>query len=229
MTPREVYRALLRHYGPQGWWPGRTPFEVAVGAILTQNTAWTNVEKAIARLRREGLLTPRAMSAAPHARLAAAIRPAGYFNVKALRLRRFLTFLNGRYSGSLRRLFRLPARRLRVELLGVNGIGPETADSIILYAAGKRAFVVDAYTRRLFSRLGSLPDDADYQATQAYLTARLPRRTSLYNEFHALVVAHAKRFCRTRPRCPECPLRGACAHAGGPGEPPSFNIAVTSP
>ena len=158
----EAFTLLHRHFGPQHWWPGDTPFEVCVGAILTQNTAWTNVEKAIASLRRANVLSPSKLRALPHARLAALIRPAGCFNVKARRLRSFLDFLHESFHDDLRAMFRLPTAALRAKLLAVNGIGPETADSILLYAGGHESFVVDAYTRRILTRHERAPRDADY-------------------------------------------------------------------
>ena len=162
-----AFTRLHRHFGPQRWWPGDTPFEMCVGAILTQNTAWTNVEKAIANLRHARALTPARLRALPHRRLAALIRPAGYFNVKARRLRSFLDFLHEGFGGDLRRLFRQPTAALRERLLGVNGIGPETADSILLYAGGHESFVVDAYTRRILARHGWASHDADYHDIKA--------------------------------------------------------------
>lgn len=157
-----AFTLLSRHFGPQRWWPGDTPFEVCVGAILTQNTAWTNVEKAIARLRRARVLSPQRLRALPHRRLAALIRSAGYFNVKARRLHSFLDFLHTEFADNLPRVFRLPTAVLREKLLSVNGIGPETADSILLYAGGHESFVVDAYTKRILIRHGWVSDDADY-------------------------------------------------------------------
>jgi len=164
---RRAFALLLRHFGPQRWWPGNTPFEVCVGAILTQNTAWTNVEKAIANLRRARALTPQRLRALPLRRLAPLIRPAGYFNVKARRLRSFLDFLHVEFRDDLRRMFRTPTAALREKLLGVNGIGPETADSILLYAGGHESFVVDAYTRRVLARHGWIKPDADYHEIKA--------------------------------------------------------------
>jgi endonuclease III related protein len=202
-----VYRRLYTAFGPQHWWPGRTRLEIIVGAILTQNTAWSNVEKAIARLRRARALNVRALHGAPLARLADWIRPAGYFRVKARRLRAFTAMLTARHGGDLRRLFRLPTAALRRELLAVNGIGPETADSILLYAAGRPVFVVDAYTRRFMMRHGWIGADAGYDDVARVFTERLPRSARLYNEYHALIVALGKNFCRPRPRCGECPLR----------------------
>ncbi|MFA6561885.1 MAG: endonuclease III domain-containing protein [Verrucomicrobiia bacterium] len=159
---RRAFHLLFCHFGPQRWWPGDTPFEVCVGAILTQNTAWTNVEKAIANLRRADVLLPPKMRTLPHAELAALIRPAGYFNVKARRLRSFLDFLHEQFRDNLRTMFRLPTAALREKLLAVNGIGPETADSILLYAGGHESFVVDAYTKRIIVRHGWAQRDPDY-------------------------------------------------------------------
>lgn len=202
-----VYRRLYRTFGPQHWWPGRTRIEIIVGAILTQNTAWPNVEKAIARLRRAHALNVRALHRTPLRRLAEWIRPAGYFRVKARRLRAFTAMLTRRHGGDLRRLFHLPTGALREELLAVNGIGPETADSILLYAAGRPVFVVDAYTRRFMMRHGWIRRDAEYDDVARAFTATLPRSVGLYNECHALIVALGKNFCRSVPRCAACPLR----------------------
>lgn len=177
-----------------------------MGAILTQNAAWVNVERAIRRLRAVGALRPAALRALPAGRLAALIRPSGYFRVKTRRLRAFVDHLARRHGGSLRRLLRQPAPALRAELLSVAGIGPETADSIILYAAGRPVFVVDAYTRRVLSRHRIVSSDVDYATLQAVF-ADLPRDPGLFNEYHALLVRVAKEHCRARPRCEECPLR----------------------
>lgn len=204
---RPVYRALLRHFGPQHWWPGRTRFEIIVGAILTQNTAWTNVEQAIARLRTARVLTPARLHALPAAHLAELIRPAGYYNLKALRLHNFTTLLHRSFGGSLDRLFRLPTPDLRATLLAVKGIGPETADSILLYAAGRPVFVVDAYTRRLVERHGWLPPQVGYDEVAACFTRVVPPARAVYNEYHALLVALGKHYCRPKPRCAACPLR----------------------
>jgi endonuclease-3 related protein len=208
--PAAIFRRLFDAFGPQGWWPAATPFEVAVGAILTQNTAWGNVERAIANLREAGALEARAMLALPPERLAALIRPAGYFRVKAVRLRSFLRWLAARHGGSLAPLERGALAGHRRELLAVHGVGPETADAILLYAAGRPVFVVDAYTRRVFSRHGLAPPGAGYAELQALFAARLPRRPRLFNEYHALIVRLGKEFCRPRePRCGACPLRRA--------------------
>lgn len=204
---RGFYKILYKNFGPQGWWPGRTRFEVIVGAILTQNTAWTNVEKAIRNLRKGGLLTPAAMHASELATLSELIRPAGYFNVKALRLKSFTDHLFHLHAGSLTKLFNSTTEELRRELLDIKGIGPETADSIILYAAGRPEFVVDAYTKRILLRHGFVTEDDGYDEVKAFFMDSLPRDAEMYNEYHALIVRTGKEFCRTKePRCSECPL-----------------------
>ncbi|HVA17203.1 MAG TPA: endonuclease III domain-containing protein, partial [Candidatus Dormibacteraeota bacterium] len=183
------------------------PFEVIVGAILTQSTNWTNVERAIANLRREHLLSPRAMGRVSPAHLASLIRSSGYFRQKAKKLKAFVRFLRDEYSGSLRRMFQTPTAELREKLLGVHGIGPETADSILLYAGAKEIFVVDAYTKRILSRHGWVGDKATYEEMRTLVESHLPRDVSRYNEFHALLVNVGKNWCRPRdPRCSECPL-----------------------
>ncbi|MFQ5735807.1 MAG: endonuclease III domain-containing protein [Thermodesulfobacteriota bacterium] len=200
------YEAMFRAFGPQGWWPGRTRFEVIVGAILTQNTAWTNVEKAIRRLRKERLLTPGRLDALPVEELAGHIRSAGYFNVKARRLKNLAAHLLD--NGGLARFLGQDAGTLRAKLLGINGVGPETADSIMLYAAGKPEFVVDAYTKRIFSRHGLVDRDASYEEVKALFSGNLPPDGRLFNEYHALIVRTAKEYCRTKaPLCAQCPLK----------------------
>ncbi|MBI4576266.1 MAG: endonuclease III domain-containing protein [Planctomycetes bacterium] len=202
-----IYRSLLAAFGPQRWWPARTPFEVCVGAILTQNTAWTHVERAIANLRRERVLGPRKLRRLAPRRLAGLLRPAGYFNVKERRLRAFLDLIHERHGGSIRRLLRQEPVRLREELLGVKGIGKETADSMVLYAAGAPRFVVDAYTHRVLCRHGLAAPGDGYDAVQALFEDALPREARLYNEYHALLVHLGKDYCRSRrPRCESCPL-----------------------
>ena len=178
-----------------------------MGAILTQNTAWSNVERAVVALRSHRLLNPTRLSAVPVGRLARLIRPSGYFRVKALRLRAFLAYLNGRYGGSLDRMGRTPLDVLRRELLAVSGVGPETADSILLYALGRPVFVVDAYTRRVLSRHRLLRHDAVYEEVRAFFERHLPGDPRLFNEYHALLVEIGKRYCRSRPYCEQCPLR----------------------
>lgn len=209
----EIFAALLAAYGPRGWWPSDSPFEVCVGAILTQNTNWGNVERALANLKGSGVLTPEALLLVPEEQLAELIRPAGYFNLKSRRLKEFIGWLYARHGGSLEVLFAEDWQRTRRELLEVRGIGPETCDSILLYAGGKPTFVVDAYTMRLFSRLDLLAGGEGYHAVQELFMANLPADAALFNEYHALIVEHAKRYCKKRPRCAACPLSeaGHCA------------------
>lgn len=205
---RRMFALALRALGPQHWWPGDTPLEVCVGAILTQNTAWVNVERAIANLKSAGALAPCALHTMPHRRLAALIRPAGYFNVKARRLKAFIAYLIGHLGGRIEAIRRKSLDAARRALLTVHGIGPETADSMLLYAAGFPVFVCDAYTRRILHRHGLCAHDAEYHAMQDLFHRAFPRRdAATYNEFHALIVAVGKDFCRPRhPRCDACPL-----------------------
>lgn len=206
-----IYNRLYAYFGPQHWWPGDSDFEIIVGAILTQNTAWTNVEQAIANLKRARLLTPSALKRVPLTHLAKLIRPSGYFNLKAKKLKAFVRFLFTQHHGKLSHLFQLDLDTLRNELLGVYGIGSETADSIILYAAHKPIFVVDAYTRRIFARLGLSHDQASYAELQSLFMANLPHDVRLFNEYHALIVALGKNICVARvPRCAACPLIEQC-------------------
>ena len=200
------YRRLLGAYGPQYWWPADGPFEMIVGTILTQNTAWKNVEKAIANLRQSGLLSPEALARVSSKRLANVIRPSGYFNIKADRLKRFARFLFEAYGGDLERMFEEPVELLRPRLLSVKGIGPETADSILLYAGRTPVFVIDAYTRRVLSRHRLASRTASYESLQSFFMDHLPPRTDLYNEYHALMVRVGKDYCRRRPLCRGCPL-----------------------
>jgi len=203
-----VYRRLHAAHGPQHWWPGDTAFEIMVGAVLTQNTAWTNVEKAIANLKTANALSPEVIAAAPHRRLAAWLRPSGYFNIKAQRLRAFCQWLIR--QGGAKRLARLPTERLRAELLQVHGVGPETADDILLYAFNRPVFVIDAYTRRLFQRLGLIQGDEGYESLRSLFEKSLATDTQLFNEYHALIVAHTKDVCRKRPLCGTCKLGPFC-------------------
>lgn len=208
-TLQAYFQTLSRALGPMAWWPARTPFEVIVGAILTQNTAWTNVERAIENLRGEQLLTPSAIERVSQARLARLIRPSGYFRQKAKKLKAFVQFLRERHGGSLTRMFRAPTADLREQLLGVHGVGPETADSILLYAGGHPVFVVDAYTHRVLGRHSVTNGKPDYAAVRSLFETNLPRDAALYNEFHALIVNVGKNWCRKNwPRCGECPLLG---------------------
>ena len=184
----EIYELLLAHFGPQNWWPGDTPFEIVVGAILTQNTAWTGVEKAIKNLKRENLLGPRKLLAASTECVEQAIRPSGYFRLKTKRLLAFCEHLARYHRGSMARMARTPTLELREELLGIYGIGPETADDILLYACGKAVFVVDAYTRRIFSRHGLVPENMDYESLRAFFEQSLSPDVALFKEYHGLIV-----------------------------------------
>ncbi len=202
------YDALLRAYGPQHWWPGRTRFEVIVGAILTQNTSWSNVERAIAELRRARLLSPAGIESVPLARLSRLVRSSGYFRQKARKLKAFVQFLGRAYQGSLDKMFAAAPAELRKQLLDVHGIGPETADSILLYAGGHAVFVVDAYARRILERHHLAHGKQTYEEIRSLFEASLPRRVALFNEYHALIVHTGKHFCRKRnPSCDRCALR----------------------
>lgn len=207
-----VYRRLHTAYGTQRWWPGDSAFEIMVGAVLTQNTAWSNVEKAIAKLKAAKALTPEAIARASHRRLAAWLKPSGYFNVKAQRLRALCEWLLR--EGGVRRIARWPTDRLRHALLAVHGVGPETADDILLYAFHRPVFVIDAYTRRIFARLGLIRGDEDYEALRQLFESRLGADVPLFNEYHALIVAHGKDICRPRPRCADCALTTRCPRRG---------------
>lgn len=211
MTLQWVYDRLYGYFGPQHWWPGDTPFEVMVGAILTQNTAWTNVEKAIANLKANNALSAEAIANTPHPQLAEWLRPSGYFNIKAERLQAFCRWLLE--PGKQQHLKQLSTHDLRHALLSVKGVGPETADDMVLYAFERPVFVIDAYTRRLFSRLGLISGSEGYETLRSMVEenfGRTEEQVALYNEFHALIVIHAKDYCRKRPRCHGCPLVRRC-------------------
>ena len=210
--PLEIYRRLLDRYGPQHWWPADDPFEVIVGAILTQSAAWANVEQALSQLKAAIPLTPAALRNLPLDRLATLIRPCGYYNAKAMKLRAFVERLGSRHDDNLDQLFALESVDLRQELLSIHGIGEETADSIILYAAKKPVFVIDAYTRRIMGRLGLAPESDSYSAFQRLFAENLPHEEGLFNEYHALLVRHAKEVCRKSPRCPLCCLSSICPY-----------------
>jgi len=216
-TLKEMFDRLYAAYGPRHWWPGESPFEVLIGAVLVQNTSWQNAEKAIDRLRRDDLLEPHALHAVPLEELEELIRPAGYYRIKARRLRSLLHFLVERYDGSLEAMFQTGLADLREELLKIKGVGPETADSILLYAGGLPVFVVDAYTHRVLARHGWIGFDADYYQTQDHFFSGLPQDAALYNEYHALLVEVGKQHCRKQPRCEGCPL-AAMLPPGGPLE-----------
>lgn len=209
----EVFGRLYEHFGPQHWWPADSLFEVAVGAILTQNTSWRNVERAIADLKKARLLSFARLSAISEKTLAQMIKPAGYYNIKARRIRNFLRFLKKNYRSSIIRMRKKDAGVLRRELLSVNGIGPETADSILLYALDKPVFVVDAYTRRIFARHRLVPADADYEEVQRLFMSSLVPDIKLFNEYHALLVKLGKEYCKkTKVNCRICPIYPAELH-----------------
>ncbi len=203
-----IYHRLLDRYGPQHWWPGEEPFEMMVGAILTQSTTWSNVEKAIANLKVAGVLSPESLRRLPLSEIAVLVYPSGYYNAKALKLKSLATWLGEHYQDNLDRLFATETGRLRRELLTVHGIGEETADSIILYAANQPIFVVDAYTRRIIDRIDLAPEATSYADYQALFMDNLPRDVGLFNEYHALLVCLGKNVCRRRPLCKQCSLAG---------------------
>jgi len=207
----EIYHLLFSEFGPQGWWPAETDFEVIIGAILTQNTNWKNVEKAIINIKKEKLLTARKLSKISLSKLECLIKPSGFFRQKAKRIKEFLFFVEKKYKGSIKKLLSLNKVSLRNELLLQKGIGPETADSIVLYAAHKPSFVVDAYTKRIFSRLGLIKAD-DYLQVKNFFETNLPSETQLFKEYHALIVELAKRHCRKKPSCSGCPLKKSCKY-----------------
>ena len=206
-----VYWRLHAAHGPQHWWPGDSAFEIMVGAVLTQNTAWTNVEKAIANLKAAKALSPETIAATPHRRLAAWLKPSGYFNIKAKRLRSMCAWLI--HKGGTRKIARLPTGALRAELLQVHGIGPETADDILLYAFHRPVFVIDAYTRRIFTRLGLIEGSEHYETLRHLFENALEADVVMFNEYHALIVAHGKNICRKRPMCGGCCLADDCAYS----------------
>ncbi len=201
-----MFDAMLRAYGPRHWWPGDGPAEIVIGAILTQNTSWKNVEKAIARLKAANMIDWKALDEVDAIRLAEMIRSAGYHNLKAKRLKNFARWLRERFEGRLDRMSRYPLDELREALLSVNGIGPETADSILLYALEKPTFVVDAYTGRITRRHGLIDNKHTYASLKAVYESRLPRSVSLFNEYHALLVEVGKRHCGPTAKCDGCPL-----------------------
>jgi endonuclease-3 related protein len=204
---RDYIERMLAHFGPRNWWPAETPFEVMIGAVLTQNTAWVNVERAIANLRAAGALTPEALELMGKEELEQAIKPSGYFRQKEKKLRALLKWLLARHGGDIDKLKAAPVDGLRRELLALWGVGKETADSILCYALDKPVFVVDAYTIRILSRHKMVRSAATYEEVQALAHAQLPHRTAYLNEAHALFVAVGKEFCLSRtPRCGQCPL-----------------------
>jgi endonuclease-3 related protein len=212
----DIYHRLLAHFGLQHWWPAEEPFEVIVGAILTQSAAWVNVEKAIANLRAVGALSAGVLRRLPVSRLATLVHPCGYYNAKALKLKSFAYWLDNHYDDDLDKLFASDTDDLRQQLLSVHGIGQETADSIMLYAANKPIFVIDAYTRRIINRIGLAPGKDSYAAYQALFMEHLPPDTKLFNEYHALLVCQGKEVCRSHPLCPQCCLNDICQFSRNP-------------
>ena len=208
----EVYQLLYQAYGPRNWWPGEGPFDVIVGAILTQAAAWKNVELALANLKAADCWSFPAIDARPQEELAEIVRPSGYFNAKAAKLKAFAAHILERYGGDLDRMFAQDTALLRLELLSIHGIGPETADDILVYAAGKPSFVIDTYTSRILERLGIVPEAGNrkYGDWQELFHQRLPADVSLFNEFHALLDHHAGQACRKRPVCAGCCLLTVC-------------------
>ncbi len=201
-----IFHLLLDHFGQRHWWPGETVAEIVVGAILTQNTAWKNVQKAIRNMKMAGILSLEGIQTTKREELAEIIRPSGFFNIKALRLKNFVTFVTETYGGLEGKVDGLTTADLRRDFLGVNGIGPETADSILLYALQRPVFVVDAYTKRFVRNHGLLRGPYTYSAIQGFFTQDLPEDTYLFNEYHALIVRLAQVYCRAVPRCSGCPL-----------------------
>ena len=208
-----LYNILLKKYGKQGWWPAETRLEVIVGAILTQNTAWRNVEKSINNLKKEKMIDLKKLAEAPEKRIAFLIKPAGFFNQKAKRLKKICKYLEENYV-DLNAFFKKPTKTLRKELLALKGIGPETADSILLYAGNHLIFVVDAYTKRILERLG-ITEQENYEKIQEMFHEQLPRRLEVFKEFHALFVEHAKKYCKKKPLCSECFLNKECEYFKG--------------
>ena len=203
-----IYQTLYTALGPQHWWPADSPFEVIIGAILTQNTSWNNVERALNNLKEKSLLDPQKLYGVEEKRLARTIKPSGFFNIKAKRVKHFMQFLFEGYRGSLEKMFAEDMLSLREKLMAVNGMGPETVDSILLYAGGKPVFVIDAYTKRIFSRHKLIPEGARYEEVQDLFMNNLEHDTTMFNEYHALLVYVGKHFCKSHPRCSQCPMEG---------------------
>jgi len=204
----EIYHRLFKAYGPRHWWPGETPFEVMVGAILTQNTSWRNVEKAIQKLKNKGVLNAEGIHQLRKSQLAPLIRSSGYYRIKAERLKAFVDFLFENYDGNINRMGKERLKTLRAKLLKVNGIGPETADSILLYGLKKPIFVVDAYTKRVLLRHEMISESESYGEIQRLFMNHLPHNKRLFNEYHALLVHLGKTLCKKVPRCDICPIKG---------------------
>ena len=213
-TLTDIYRQLRNYHGPQKWWPADTPFEVMVGAILVQRTTWTNTRRAIDNLKSSGKLSPKSIRDTSENELQELIRPSGFFRSKATKLRALCEFLSERYDDNLDAMSKRPSADLRYELLSIYGVGDETADDIMLYAFKRLYFVVDAYTRRIFGRLGLVDPKLKYADLQSLFHNEIPPNVALYNEYHGLIVIHAKEICKTRPACSECPLDSICPKIG---------------
>ena len=209
LLPR-IYVRFLEEYGPQGWWPAATPLGVVLGAILTQSVAWRGVERALNNLESAGCMTVEALRDIPEADLADLVRPSGYFNAKAKKIKAFIHHLVDHYDGNLDAMLSRCTEELRPELLSIHGVGEETADDIILYAAGQPSFVIDSYTRRIMKRLGLEPSNEKYSSYQAIFHGNLPSDAEMFNEYHALLDQHAKAVCRKEPQCASCCLRDLC-------------------
>ena len=215
----DIYHRLMARYGPQHWWPAQEPFEIIVGAILTQSAAWSNVEKAIANLKSARALSPKALRKLPLDKLATLVYPCGYYNAKAVKLKSFVHWLGKYYDDNLDKLFSTDIGYLRQQLLSVHGIGQETADSIILYVANKPIFVIDAYTQRIVRRIGLAPGSNNYRTLQTLFMHHLPNDTRLFNEYHALLVRLGKDVCRSQPLCQQCCLNDICHDYNLPQNP----------
>jgi len=205
-----IYRLLLNHFGPRNWWPAKTSFEVIIGAILTQAVAWKNVVKAIGNLEAAGLLSPKELFLVNTETIEKLIKPTRYYRMKTKKLKAFINYLFSKHNGDLDQMFRYPLDQLRQELLGVYGMGDETVDAILLYAGNYPVFVVDEYTRRIFSRLGFFPERISYRKMQDFFEQQLPTNVGFFNEFHAQIDALGHYICKTKPICIECPLKGLC-------------------
>ncbi len=216
-TLQDIFKRLIARYGPQYWWPAREPFEVMVGAILTQRAAWGNAEKAISNLKEAGALSVEAIGRLDPSEVAVLIRPSGFYNTKALRLKSLVRWLEEYCGGDVGELSAVSTAELRRQLLSIYGIGPETADSILLYAAGKPVFVIDTYSRRILDRIGLAPAGNGYGACQSLFMDNLTADVGLFNEYHALLVRLAKEVCRKKPRCGKCCLNSICQHYGVSG------------
>jgi endonuclease III related protein len=207
ITLMRYYEKMKKRFGHRGWWPGKSKIEIIAGAILTQNTSWSNVTRALDNLKQEKMLSVKGFRSLEEGQLAQLIRPSGYFNQKAHHLKEFISFLDREFGGSLACMSRMEMSPLRMKLLAVRGIGPETADSILCYAFEKPVFVIDAYTKRVLIRHGHIKSEATYNDMQTYMMKHIPQDVSLYNDYHAQLVAVGNHYCKPKPKCEDCPLR----------------------